>query len=232
MEAGEHTQYLEMFKEYFDEQTRYVEKVRSIKHDMQAHMIVLYYYLEADKSDKAKEYLKSILDQQQYCEWPVEDVGNDMVNAVICSALKRSKVPIEFKHSGLLPEELQMDDMDLCTLFSNAFSNCVDACLKLEHSKRSIFLEIGQCGSMLSIVIENPIESKVDVQLLGKGTTKEDSTAHGYGIRNMQRVVEKYKGKMDFEVTEDVFRVRISFSNVVRNKAVLDSITRKEYIDR
>lgn len=220
MEVVEHTQYLEMFKEYFDEQTKYMERVRSIKHDMQAHMIVLYYYLEANRFDKAKEYLKCIMEHQQSCEWPIEDIGNDMVNAVICSVLKRSKEVIEFRHSGLLPEDLLIDDMDLCTLFSNAFSNCVEACEKLVHTKRTIVLEIGQYGQTISIVIENPIETEIDEQMLGTGTTKEDENAHGFGIKNMRKVVEKYKGKIDFEVTEGSFKVRILFSDVVKGNVI------------
>lgn len=214
MEIEEHTQYVEMFKEYFEEQAKYVEKVRGIKHDMQAHMIVLYYYLEAERSDKAKEYLKSIMENQKECDWPIDDVGNDMVNAVICAALKRSTKPIVFRHAGLLPEKLYIDDMDLCTLFSNAFSNCVEACEKLTHTSGYISLEIGQCEKNLSIAIENPIETQVDMAILGVGTTKVEKEGHGYGIRNMQKIVEKYKGKMDFEIKEDTFRIKFSFPSL------------------
>ncbi len=216
MIVEDQTKYIEVLKEYLDEQAKYMETVRSIKHDMQAHMIVLYYYLESERFDKAKIYLKSVIDNQKAFEYPLEDTGNDMVNAVICGALKRSRVPIEFHHSGLIPENIRIDDMDLCTIFSNLISNSIEACERLTHTQRRIFLEVGQCEQMLTIVLENPIEEAVDETMLGQGTTKEDGENHGFGIRNVQNVVKKYKGKVEFDVTEDIFRVRILFPEVVK----------------
>ena len=217
METGKEIQYIEMFKEYLHEQAKYMDEVRSVKHDMQAHMLVLYYYLEEDRFDKAKTYLKSLMDNQKLAQLPLADVGHDMVNAVICSTLKRSKEPIEFKHTGIFLESLEIDDIDLCTLFSNLFSNSVEACERLVHTPRRISLEIGQCARALSIIIENPIESVVDEAMLGIGTTKEDKKLHGYGIRNVRNVVEKYNGNIEFEITEDTFRVKILFSEVVKS---------------
>ncbi len=207
----EHVDYADLFKEYFEEQVIYVEKVRGIKHDMHAHMIVLYYYLEAGCLEKAKEYIGSIMESHKECEWPVEDVGNSAVNAVIFSALKRSKKAIEFHHLGLLPETLSIKDIDLCILFSNAFSNCVEACNKLVYTEPRVFLEIGQQDDNMYIVIENPIEAPVDKAILGVGTTKNEKEEHGYGIRNMKRIVEKYHGHMCFEIKEETFRIKFYF---------------------
>lgn len=217
METGKETQYIEMFKEYLHEQAKYMDEIRSVKHDMQAHMIVLYYYLEEARLDKAKSYLESFMSNQHFLEQPLADVGHDMINAIICSTLKRSKTPIEFQHTGVFLESVEIDDYDLCTLFFNLFSNSVEACEKLEHTQRRISLEIGQCAHALSIVMENPIENMVDETILGKSTTKEDKSSHGYGIRNVKSVVEKYNGSIEFEITKDTFRVKILFSEVVKS---------------
>ena len=217
METEQETQYIEMFKEYLHEQSKYMDEVRRVKHDMQAHMIVLYYYLEEERLDKAKTYLKSFMDNQTFSAIPLADVGHDMINAIICASLKRSKEPIEFRHTGIFLRGLEIEDMDLCTLFSNLFSNSVEACEKLVYTPRCINLEIGQCARALSIMIENPIEGAVDKALLGKSTTKEDKESHGFGIRNIKSVVEKYNGNIEFETTEDMFRVKILFSEVVKS---------------
>ena len=46
-----------MEKEYYDAQIKYINEIRSIRHDMQAHMIVLQYYLESENYEKARDYL-------------------------------------------------------------------------------------------------------------------------------------------------------------------------------
>ena len=220
MDMGQELQYIEILKEYLHEQSKYMDEVRGAKHDMQAHMIVLYYYLEENRFDKAKNYLKSMMDNQKHLEMPLADVGHDMVNAVICAALKRSTVPIDFQHTGVFMEDIEIEDIDLCTLFSNLFSNSVEACERLEYTKGRINLEIGQYARKLSIVLENPIENIVKEEILGTGTTKEDKTSHGFGIRNVKKVVEKYNGNIDFEITDDTFRVKILFSEVVKKNDI------------
>ena len=49
-----------MEKEYYDAQIKYINEIRSIRHDIQAHMIVLQYYLESENYEKAKRLLKDM----------------------------------------------------------------------------------------------------------------------------------------------------------------------------
>ena len=42
-------------------------------------------------------------------------------------------------------------------------------------------------------------------------TTKSDERFHGFGIKSMQMIVEKYKGTMRFDVSEDKFCLDILF---------------------
>ena len=42
-------------------------------------------------------------------------------------------------------------------------------------------------------------------------TTKADKDYHGFGVRSMRYVVEKYGGNMVFEVTDDTFTVNAIF---------------------
>lgn len=213
-------QYAEMFKDYLNEQAGYMDEIRSIKHDMQAHLIVLQYYLKAENYDKARAYLDGMMTNQKLWSPPVTDVGNEMVNAVIQYALKKSKKPIEFQHRGLLPEEMDVEDMDLCTVFSNLLSNSVEACERLEHTIGRIVLEIHTEGKNLLIIVENPIEKTVQKESLGKETSKKDKKNHGYGIRNVRAVAQKYNGKMEFDITESLFRVKILFSEVVKSTLI------------
>ena len=40
-------------------------------------------------------------------------------------------------------------------------------------------------------------------------TTKEDEWIHGIGLRNMQSVVERYLGTMNYEIRDDRFFLTI-----------------------
>lgn len=198
-----------MEKEYYDAQIKYMNEVRSIRHDMRAHMIVLQYYLEEEKYEKASEYLKKIWSHHKIHSLEHIDTGNDLVNVIVQDVIARSACSIEVFCHGLLPEVMPIDDYDICTLFSNLLSNACEACGKLSLYAPEIMMEIEERKQGLFIAVQNPIEWEVDLQILGKGTSKPDKTRHGYGVRNMIDVIKKNHGKIDFYVTDQSFRVEV-----------------------
>ena len=115
-------------QEYYDAQVKYINEIRSIRHDMQAHMIVLQYYLESENYEKAKSYLFDMRKHQVLDSVVVRDTGNDLVNAIVSDTLSKSTCKISFVQKGILPEEFFMEAYDICTLFSNLFSNAREAC--------------------------------------------------------------------------------------------------------
>ena len=50
----------------------------------------------------------------------------------------------------------------------------------------------------------------MDTQLLGSGTTKKDTDSHGYGVKNLKKVIEKHNGDIDFEIIKNKFCVSIN----------------------
>lgn len=200
-----------MKKEYYDAQVKYMNEVRSIRHDMRAHMIVLQYYLEEEKYEKASEYLRKMQNHQKVRKEELVDTGNDLVNVIIQDAVERSGRPIDIVCHGLFPEKMPIDDYDICTVFSNVLSNACEACVKLSKIRPEVVIEIVQRESGLFIAIQNPIEWEVDLQILGRSTSKQDKITHGYGVKNVIEVIKKNHGKLDFYVTDQSFRVEIIF---------------------
>ena len=200
-----------MEKEYYEAQIKYINEIRSIRHDIQAHMIALQYYLDAGDYEKAKAYLGDMKQNQKCGGLVLKDTGNDLVNAIASDVLGRSQTEIVLEVNGLLPEQLRMSEYDTCTLFSNLFSNACEACEKLQATKPVISIEVHEKKDDWSIVMRNPIEWKVRTDKTGLLTSKEDKESHGYGVKNMMQVVKKYKGKMEFLITENCFQVEITY---------------------
>lgn len=198
-----------MEKEYYDAQIKYINEIRSIRHDMQAHMIVLQYYLESENYEKARAYLGD-MKQHQICEsLVIKDTGNDLVNAIVSDILSSSNKKIDFEITGLLPEDICLSEYDQCTLFSNLFSNAKEACEKLVYKHPLIEMELQEENGGVRIVVQNPIEWKIKMQDGQFVTSKKDKAVHGFGTKNIIKVVKQYDGMIDFLVTEETFRVEI-----------------------
>lgn len=202
--------YVEIWKRKLEKQQAYIEEIRAIKHDMQAHMIVLQYYLDAENYESAKAYLQTMQDQPRMETSLVEyDLGNPLVNAIIEDCLAKTGEKVKLIMEGELSKEIKIEDYDLCILFSNLMSNAVEACERLSVLDKIIDIRTYTELDKMYILIKNPIEWELDLDIPRQTTTKEDKTAHGYGISNIQRVVEKYKGMINFYVKEEMFCVEI-----------------------
>ena len=56
-------------------------------------------------------------------------------------------------------------------------------------------------------MIKNKAEKKKNVEEIS--SQKCDREIHGFGLRNVKSVVEKYEGTIDIKSTEDIFSVEI-----------------------
>ncbi len=202
-----------MNREYYDAQIKYINEIRSIKHDIQAHMIILQYYLESENYDKAKEYLSDMKQHQSRNGLVVKDTGNDLVNAIISDTLSCSSKEIDFELEGILPECLSMSEYDVCTLFSNLFSNAREACEKLKVSNPVIRMEVKETEDSCYIIIQNPIEWKIELETKGFVSSKENKEEHGIGTRNIIRTIKQNHGKVDFYISDEIFRVEMILKN-------------------
>lgn len=203
-------EYMDIWKRCFEEQEKYIQEVRSIKHDMQAHLLVLQYCLEDGKYEEAKKYLQTMR-SKDFGESVERDinVGNSLVNEIIKEYLAKSVDKICFFYKGELPKKTIVADYDLCTIFSNLISNAVEACQKLRSTEKEIHMKISTDEENLRIIMRNPVEWIVEKNMLGNGTTKEDKASHGYGLSNVRAVVEKYNGELKYICEDHFFSVEI-----------------------
>lgn len=103
-----------------------------------------------------------------------------------------------------------MDVSDVYTLFGNAVDNAMEAVMKTEDGdRRFIRLKLTATGRMLSVRIENWFDGKVRFRGGLPVTTKQNDGYHGYGLKSMRFIAEKYGGDMSVRVTGKLFVVEI-----------------------
>ncbi len=100
---------------------------------------------------------------------------------------------------------------DTYALFGNILDNAIEAVLPLEENKRMISLSVTNKKLFTVINTHNCFESKLlfDGQL--PKTTKTDTNIHGYGMKSIKYVVEKYGGEMSVNTENGLFNLNIIF---------------------
>lgn len=104
-----------------------------------------------------------------------------------------------------------MNDVDLFTLFGNAIDNAVEAVMKLPEEKRIISLTTNENGELFSVNIRNFYLGGVTFEDGLPVTTKGDRDYHGFGMKSIKRIVEKYGGNISIVAGGDVFNLNLLF---------------------
>ena len=106
-----------------------------------------------------------------------------------------------------------MNEVDIYSLFGNAFDNAIEAVMKIDNpTKRVISLSIKNEADMLSIVLSNSFTGEIKFDNYGNPiTTKDNNGYHGFGTKSIIAVSEKYGGLVNFKVVGNVFYLYILF---------------------
>ena len=193
-----------------DEVNSMYRSILSLKHDMNNHLHTIFGYMQVGEYDKAQEYVERIAGEVSRIK--SFHSGNTVVDALIGSktalaAMNGITVDVDM---AVLPE-LKVTDGDLAVMLGNLYDNAIDANMKfVDANNRFIHIRILFDGGNLLIMFENAaIEGDQSGDTGVWTTTKADSSMHGFGIKNIDRIVQMYGGYCERELKNHVFRCRI-----------------------
>ena len=99
-----------------------------------------------------------------------------------------------------------MSKPDIYSLFENAISNAVEAVSGIADPDRRIArLKVTCSGKLLSVHMENCCDTAPEFEDGLPKTTKGDERWHGYGMRSMRLIAEKYGGGLSASVEDGMF---------------------------
>lgn len=102
--------------------------------------------------------------------------------------------------------------MDLSAIFGNALDNAIESVMRVEDpEKRLIHVTVSARKGFTLITFENYFEGELSFAGQLPVTTKGDRGFHGYGLKSIRYVAEKYGGSMTVQAEEQWFKLNILF---------------------
>ena len=196
--------YSNLIKNYRDNQIQ--------SHDLKNHYLVLQELLKEKKFDMAEQYIEKLGVVKE------ASLKGDWTGITILDHL------LEYKRNEALNKEitfqiisdkihLKLTEQEVVALFGNAIDNALEACEKIEPSKRWIRLSIRNVHNMTFIKIINSSKEFPNSSQTVIPSTKEKNKKFGWGVTSMQLIVEKYNGTLKSDYKEGAFSLQISFYN-------------------
>lgn len=180
------------------------DEIRRIRHDMKQTYVVIESLLKDNKLEEAMKFVQKstrVLAGQKFSI----NTGNDFVNTILNSKLgiaKERGIEVICSISG---DVMGIEDIDLCNLLGNMLDNSIEANEKVTEKQ---FIELNINSDEIKMVIK-VINSTSDIISDELKTTKKQPELHGFGVKTIKAIAEKYNGFAEFYNDNNQFETQV-----------------------
>ncbi len=186
-----------------------LEKQRQKAHEFKNHIICIDSMAKNEDYVGLKQYVKK-LSQSEYIERKVITTNNAIIDTVINEKyyeMDKKGIVFVFKVNDL--SGVILEDEDLVVLLSNLFNNAIEACEKCNTDKVVSLKFIMEDEDMI-LSIKNTVQVLPEINDHNYKTNKNRNTdEHGFGIKNIINVINKYNGTYSIDSDDSEFRFSI-----------------------
>ena len=191
-----------------------LDEMKASEHEYKNHLNILYCMIQVCKEDelrdRAKKYIGNVFENKNLLS-NLSYIDNTILKGVLLSKInqaEKNEIICKYKIDSQL-EGIALDDSELTVVLSNLLNNAIESASKSEKKYIDIFTTyqngryIIEVSNSVSNLTEDMIPSISKVRFSTKGTGR------GYGLYNINKIVNKYKGKINMSMKEDMFNVSI-----------------------
>ena len=206
------SQQLKMNMETVDSLTTSYDSQRKMTHDFNNHLETIRSLIAVKDFDSATDYIDSIRNNAV----PVLMVksNNSAIDAILnykYSQATAKDIVMDFNINDL--SAIPLSKEDVVSMLGNVLDNAIEAASKCANHKR-ISVKINRCEEETVIYISNTISEPVEIIDNHIKSTKENSLEHGYGLRNIETILNKYGASFVLSADDGWF----SFCTIIPNE--------------
>jgi len=194
---------LEKQLEYYQDMELLDTELRKFRHDVKNHFICMESLLDKGNMDDLSKYFEDYKKAFSFSEKKYYS-GNEIVDAILNHDVPHyCAKEVKLTAYGTLPKIETVSDIDMCTLFSNLLSNAITAANQCIGNNLESQIDIHFSGGKkyFSIIVSNSMPAQSNNEKKGKN--------HGFGVRNIRDVLEKYNGTCEINIEEHTFAMTI-----------------------
>lgn len=185
-----------------------IEIINRKCHDLKHQVAALKHIRDPKRQDEVIDSLQSsvmIYDA-------VVETGNEILDTVLTEkSLICSKHEIALSCIADGKQLAFVDPVDLYTLVGNALDNAIEATLPLPAVERLIRLRVQEKAGLVFLQIENPYCGTVELRDGLPLTHKEDKQNHGFGLKSIRDIGEKYHGFLKLKTENGQYALLLTF---------------------
>lgn len=208
----------EMQAFYYEALLSKEENTRRYRHDMSNHIICLEAIVRKNDFTRARKYLGDMVGNVKWDLDKSYNIRHRILDIITNYQLAKLDSSVKKNVYGSVRRKLDIADIDISVLYNNLLQNAVEEVQKNGEGKFiEIYFEQGREFCEIRIINSLSQESRMKTDILI--SEKEDIRNHGFGLRNVNEVIKKCNGKINFLREEDRFTVVVLLRNYIKVKA-------------
>lgn len=202
--------YIQASKHYVDQVnliTYTQEEIRSLQHDLKYHLRELAVMAKKSNVDDMLRYLENL---QKLATNSNEIVfsGNVEIDGNLNYYLNLAQEKLlDVKIDLAVPEKAFESAHDINIIIANLLDNAIVAAEMSE--KKELIFNMKFDRTLLYISVVNSYLGTIVTENKYFRTSKKNKQLHGYGLKNVEKIVNKYNGVLDISYEEDTFTVNV-----------------------
>lgn len=185
------------------------EELQGFRHDMNNQFIALSQLIKSEQYGDAERQLShlTLLTKSKII---YSTSGNVIIDGLINYKLQNAlNDRIKVKTEIAVPNRINIETTDLVAILGNLIDNALNALADVPEDRRSLTIKVVFSQGRLIVRTSNPYTGDIlctDGKIV---SDKQNSKQHGYGLNNIAKSVNKYKGYMDIDYSSNTFTVDI-----------------------
>ena len=191
-----------------------IDEMKASEHEYKNHLNILYCMIQVCKEDelreRAKKYIGNVFENKNLLS-NLSYIENTILKGVLLSKINQAEkndIRCKYKIDSQL-EGISLDDSELTVVLSNLLNNAIESASKSEKKYLEIFTTYEKGRYIIEVInsISNFTEDMITDISKVRFSTK--GIGRGYGLYNINKIVNKYKGKINMSIKDDMFNITI-----------------------
>lgn len=188
-------------------QQQTTSEMKKIRHDIKKHLSNIFYMLETDKLEEAKNYITDLTGVVDTTNQNIFS-GSYMIDAILNNhlALCKSKhIKLELAVDEI--SNITISPVDVSAILDNLLDNATEAVEGLPAEIQHILVKMFCYKENFTVIVKNPCKGQLRFKNGNIYTNKSERESHGYGLKSVRDAVERNNGFLKYYLEDGFFVV-------------------------
>lgn len=181
------------------------ERISTMKHDLKNLFLGLYGLMNKKNYSEVERIVK---EQAEYFSVPEQilHTGDTVLDTIVnYKNLYAKNHDIHCEIVINISSSININSDDLSIILGNSMDNAIEYLMTHDIEDKTLYLNIKYSFDVLTIIVSNPVIENISIPDDYHIVSTKSDCSHGYGIKSMKKITEKYNGVFEIRSENNTF---------------------------